>query len=350
MTALRLRSVRLLATAMLLALVAALVPQIAHADTDDVTWTVRTDSNAFGASRTSYSYVLDPGATLQDGLVIANRGTTPLDLGVYAADGFTTEDGQLDVLTAGETSKAVGVWVAASGDHVTVDAGQTVTVPFTVTIPQNATPGDYAGGIVTSLKSTGASGVDVDRRLGIRVMVRVGGALAPSMAIEGVHVDWSGGLNPFAGGDATVTYTLHNTGNAVLGAQQSASVAGVFGWFPTDAAPLDPSPQLLPGETWNETVTVPGIAPLVWLLATATVTPIVVDASGSTTSLAPVVATGSGWAVPWMLLIILVVVAAVVVAAILLSRRRRTAAKAREDARVAAAVAEALQEKEDARV
>ena len=35
--------------------------------------------------------------------------------------------------------------------------------------------------------------------------------------------------NPFAKGDATVTYTIHNTGNAILTARQAVSVSGPFG-------------------------------------------------------------------------------------------------------------------------
>lgn len=346
MTVLRPRSARLTALALLAALAAVLVPGIAQAATDDVTWTVRTASNTFGQDRTSFTYALDPGATVRDGLVIANRGTEPLDLGVYAADGYTTDSGQLDLLAADQQSKAVGAWLQADSDHVVVAPGDTATIPFTVTIPQNATPGDYAGGIVTSLKGTNDTGISVDRRLGIRVNLRVGGELLPAMTVDGVQVTWNGGLNPFAGGDATVTYTLHNSGNAVLGAQEGVTVAGPFGWFATDAA-ADAPPQILPGESWTQTVTVPGIAPLFLLMATVTATPIVVDASGSTTGLAPIAVSGTGWAVPWMLLIIVLVVAALVVATIVVVRRRRATEKAREDARVAAAVAEALEKEKE---
>ncbi len=72
--------------------------------------------------------------------MVANRGKDPLTLGVYAADGFTTEAGQLDLVTKGAKSIAVGAWVHAGKDSVTIPAGKTVKVPFTVTIPENATP------------------------------------------------------------------------------------------------------------------------------------------------------------------------------------------------------------------
>ena len=56
------------------------------------------------------------------------------------------------------------------------------------------------------------------RRASIRIRLRVGGFLKPSLAVEHVRID-----------DATVTYTIHNTGNAILSARQTASLSGPFG-------------------------------------------------------------------------------------------------------------------------
>ncbi|QAY58982.1 DUF916 domain-containing protein [Microbacterium protaetiae] len=327
----------------LLTVASLLAPPAAQAADDDVTWSVRTASNQLGAERTDFTYTLNPGGTIDDGLVVANRGSTPLDLSVYVADGFTTDGGQFDVLAAGEQSVGLGDWVQANVDHITVKAGTTVTVGFTLTVPKNATPGDYAGGIVTSLtQPDDAFGVNVDRRLGIRMNLRVGGDLAPALAVEDVQVAWDGGLNPFIGGDADVSYTLHNTGNTVLSAKDAASVAGPFGWIAKSAGEIDVLPALLPGETWTQHVRVTGVAPLVLLTGTATVTPIVTDASGTTSALSPVTGSATGWAVPWVLLVVLVLVVAAIVLAPRMVRWRRRTRRAREDARVQAAVAQAL--------
>ncbi len=91
---------------------------------DDVTWTVRTGSNGFGADRTSFSYTIDPGGTLDDSLVIANHGDGPLDLGVYAADGYTTQSGQFDLVVGGAKSTSIGVWVRSSAPKITVPAAR----------------------------------------------------------------------------------------------------------------------------------------------------------------------------------------------------------------------------------
>ncbi|MBM0277106.1 WxL protein peptidoglycan domain-containing protein [Micromonospora tarensis] len=314
----------------------------------NVAWTVRTASNGYGEARSSYSYNVNPGGAVEDAMVVANRGPAPLTLSVYAADGFTTDAGQLDLLTKDKKSVAIGAWVKAKTGSVVIQPGKTAQVPFTVSVPGNATPGDYVGGILTALtQADQTEGINVDRRLGIRIKLRVGGELKPNLAIENLHVRYAGSVNPFAKGDATITYKLHNVGNAALSGQQAVSVSGPFGLLRVRAGDIAAPPELLPGESW--TVTVPvvhGVAPAISLAGTATLTPLLTDASGSTTPLKPVQATAHGWALPWTLVLVLLVLIAVLVAAYLYRRRTRTQRKAREDARVRDAVEQALRAQE----
>lgn len=343
------RTTVVLLTALLAALVAlaGLSPAPASADDGDIAWAVRTASNKFGADRQNYSYTVAAGGTVRDGIVVTNHGDQPLDLAVYAADGFTTAQGQLDLLTRDKESTGVGAWVHASRDAVHLKPEQTVTVPFTVDVPDNATPGDHMGGIITSLSEPGtAGGMNVDRRLAIRIRLRVGGDLKPALSVEGPDVSYGGSANPFATGTATVDYTIHNTGNAILAAGQQVSVSGPFGAFRVDAADVPDTPELLPGESWTVSVPVDGVRPAVSLAATVSLTPMLTDASGSTTPLDAVDATGHAWTLPWGLLLLLVAVVVAAVAAVLVLRRRRAAARKREDARVQDAVEQALRERE----
>ncbi|MBQ1035834.1 WxL protein peptidoglycan domain-containing protein [Micromonospora sp. C81] len=319
----------------------------ASAADGNVAWTVRTASNGYGEARSSYSYNVNPGGAVEDAMVVANRGPSPLTLSVYAADGFTTDAGQLDLLTKDKKSTAVGAWVKAKAESVVIQPGKTAQVPFTIGVPDNATPGDYVGGILTALtQADQAEGINVDRRLGIRIKLRVGGELKPNLAIEDLHVTYAGSANPFGKGDATITYKVHNVGNAALSGQQTVSVSGPFGLLRVRARDIAAPPELLPGESWNVTVPVHGVAPAISLAATATLTPLLTDASGSTTSLKPVTVTAHGWALPWTLVLALVVLVAALVGAYLYRRRNRTQRKVREDARVRDAVAQALRGQE----
>jgi hypothetical protein len=340
-----------LTLAPLLAAAAALIgiPAAASAATDDVTWTVRTASNSLGAERTNFSYTLNPGAHLDDGIVVANRGTETVELDVYAADGYTTSTGALDLRLAGEPPVGVGKWISVPQHHVSVPAGQTAEVPFTVDIPADATPGDYAGGVVTSLTvADRTANVNVDRRLGIRTGIRVGGDLAPALALDGVSVEWDGGLVPLLSGDATVRYSLRNVGNVSLSADDAGTVAGPFGWGEVDAAPDTATPVLLPGESWQREVRVPAVAAMGLVWASVTAIPTVTDASGSTTDLDPVTASAVGWAVPWPILVVLLLIVAAAILGPRWLRARRRRRQEAEDARVAEAVARTLAEQEDA--
>ncbi|MFI6339351.1 WxL protein peptidoglycan domain-containing protein [Streptomyces sp. NPDC050535] len=351
----RRRTVPDLLRSVVLALLAALVltgtsTGPAQAADGDVTWTVRTAANGFGDDRSSFSYGVNPGGQVKDAMVVANHSGSPLRLALYASDGYTTEKGQLDLLTPEKKSVGIGAWVRATKDSVRIAPGRTAEIPFAVTVPRNATPGDYVGGILTSLKqSDDTEGIAVDRRLGIRIKLRVSGALKPTLAIENLHVDYHGTANPFGQGDATVTYTLHNTGNALLSGAQQVTLSGPFGTLNTRAGRIAAVPELLPGERWNVVVPVDDVTPAIRLTAEATVTPAITDAAGSTTSLKFVRATTTGWAVPWTLVLLVVVLLAAGAAVYLLRRRNRARRKQREDARVRDAVEQALQDRAEQR-
>ncbi|WUH91739.1 DUF916 domain-containing protein [Streptomyces sp. NBC_00433] len=342
--------VRTAVLALLVALattLAGLTAGAARAAGGDVSWTVRTAANTYGADRSSFGYSINPGGAIKDTMTVANHGTEPLALTVYAADGFTTATGQLDLVTRDKKSVGVGAWSRPERESVVVQPGKSADVPFTVTVPANATPGDYVGGILTSLKQPDAAqGITVDRRLGIKIALRVSGDLKPALKVENLHVGYSGTANPFAAGDATVTYTIHNTGNATLSARQAVSLSGPFGRLKADAKGVAAPPALLPGESWKVKVPVHGVAPGFRLAATVTLTPLLTDASGSTSALKPVAATAHGWAVPWTLTLLVVLLAAAAVATLLLVRRGRARARQREDARVRDAVERTLREQE----
>ena len=320
----------------------------AAADEGDVSWAVRTAANDQGADRQNFGYEIDPGASVADALVVTNHDVLPLDLALYGADGFTTEAGQLDVVTADTESVALGAWISFDADSVTVPAGESVEVPFTVDVPDNATPGDYAGAVITSLgMPTQEQGLSVDRRLGIRIHLRVGGTLAPALTVADMRVDYSGSFNPFAPGVATVTYTLENTGNARLTAGQKVTLEGPFGMLPTDAKTIAAAPELLPGETWKVKTQVDGVVPTFLLSAKTVVTLESASSDAADPAIAPVEATATTWAVPWALLILVLLVVAAAIVTVRLTRRRRRIRKNLEDARVEEAVQQALAEREN---
>lgn len=304
--------------------------QAAAAD-DSLTWSVRPADNANGTDRPNFVYQAEPGQVIADALVVTNHGDEQLTLQVYAADAFTTSSGQLDLLAAGEPSSGAGTWVRVDLDQVTLDPGATQEVPFTVTVPADASPGDHSGGVVTSFVSEQpGTTVNLDSRLGSRMHVRVGGELSPALEVSDVTVVYANGWNPFGPSSATVRYTVTNTGNARMTATEVVGVTGPAGRGAV-GAPLAEIPELLPGTTLLREVQVDGVWPLLRADAGLELLPVSVGAGGQ--PIDPIVATASTWAVPWALLaaIGLVVVVSVWGPALLRRRREPAAPRLRAD-------------------
>ncbi|WP_251152798.1 DUF916 domain-containing protein [Cellulosimicrobium sp. Marseille-Q4280] len=308
-----------------------------------VQWGFRPADTAQGTDRPNFAYSLAPGGSVQDAIVVTNHGDEPLALGVYAADGFLTDDGTLDLLPTGEESTALGSWIVLAQPGIEVPPQESVEVPFTLTVPQDATPGDYAAGVVSSLVVAADDGVTTDRRLGSRVHLRVQGDLAPALAVEDVHLEYDGTLNPFAAGTATMRFTVRNEGNTRVAPATSVRVTGPFGLAGGAAASVD-VPELLPGSSVERTVEVDGVRPLVRLDGTLTVGGEVVPLPGTVPDPEVVVpgvtASASTWAVPWVALGLLVLVVALVVWRVRARRRAKAAQQRAVDAAVAAALAE----------
>ncbi|MGW2559869.1 WxL protein peptidoglycan domain-containing protein [Streptomyces sp. NPDC001514] len=276
-------------------------------------------------ARPNFSYGATPGAVVKDHIAVFNYGNKPLTLRVYAGDAFTTADGGFDLFAADRKATDVGSWVKLGKNVLSVPRRSHVIVPFTMTVPRTATPGDHTGGIVASLSAVRTdrkgSKVAVDQRVGARIYLRVSGELKPQLAVEDLHTTYHGTANPFGTGSATVTYTLRNTGNVRLASRQAVHVRDAFGGE-AEVAKVRDTTELLPGAALKITTSADGVLPAVRDTTTVTVDPEPVRGDVKHRVLPRVTRTAAFAAVPWALLILLLV-AAVAVTSYLVRRRRR---------------------------
>ena len=283
----------------------------------DTAWDVGTVDGSFGSGRQNYDYAVEPGDRLDDALMVVNNGTAPIDLALYAAAAFTTDEGQLDLRTRDDAASGVGAWLDLGRDTVDLEPGESAEVPFTITVPDDAEPGSHMGGVVTTPASTSNG---TERRVAIRIQLRVGDSFTPGLSVEDLRVDYSG--DTLGGGNATVTYTIRNTGDTMLAAEQAVAVAGPFDAFRVAATTIEATPRLLPDEAWSVSVPVQDVPPTGVLVATVTLVPLYTDPAGSTGPLAAVEQTGNGWAVPWLPLLILAALTALIALIAVRVRRR----------------------------
>lgn len=258
--------------------------------------------------RTGYTLLTTRGGTVEDEVAVVNLSTQNLTLNLYAVDALNAPDGELGLKPAAAEVQDAAAWVTlrtpSGKGYVKLKPKQTVVVPFSVTVPEDAPVGDHLAGIVVSTVATGqapgerASEVTLEQRVALRMALRVAGELKPAMAIEGLQASYAGSLNPVAAGTATLTYTVRNTGNVRLSAVQKVTVGGLTG--SSTAGSLPDIPMLLPGASATVTVPVPDVRPGGLLTATVDLTPVTVpgDANPPTE---PVTASARLVAVPWLL-------------------------------------------------
>lgn len=303
------------------------------ADPKIVTFGIGPASKGKVDRRPNFNILLTKGASTKDQVALVNVTYKPLTLNLYAADAVNTADGQLSLQAASEDPKDVASWVTfktpTGKPYVVIKPRSTVIVPFTVTAPKDTYVGDHLAGVVASTVTRGqtpgdrTTDVEFEQRIAVRLAVRIAGELAPSLAVENVTASYAGTLNPFAAGTATVSYTVHNTGNVRLGGQQKVTLAGLVGAGVT-ATGLPDVPMLLPGSTATVTVPLTDVRPLGPMTATVEVVPLAVAGDANPPSQ---VASSSVvvWAVPWLLLAVILVLVLLLLAFLRVRRSRRIA-------------------------
>jgi hypothetical protein len=300
---------------------------------DQITFGIQPAQRSGGDARPFFAWGVTPGATLRDNVAIVNYSKEPVQLSIYATDALNTDDGGFGLLPTGQQPVDAGSWVHLLGvsGELTVPARSTgspgqVVVPVEVNVPANATPGDHTAGILAVQTSVDPSDegtkVTLEQRVGTRVYVRVSGEVQPELTVGDVSARYEGTANPVGGGNATVTYTLTNTGNVNLGAE---SVVNVDGLLADSSASTPDAPLLLVGGSIEVTANVPDVLPQVRLTAKVNVTPIAAP-TDIPTELPVVVAGASFWAIPWVLFGIVI---ALVLMGLLVHQRRRRRPAAR---------------------
>ncbi|MGP3922236.1 COG1470 family protein [Streptomyces sp. 8N616] len=182
-----------------------------------------------------------PGSVLEDTVAVTNPGDRPRTVELRGADAYNTHAGAFAVRETGR-STGVGAWVALASTQVKVPPRTRAEVPFTVTVPPDAVPGDHPGAVVV----TGGG-----RESGVRIHLRVTGPTLSALSVEDVSVAETGS-------GAEIHYALVNRGNTALSPRIAVRADGLFGdeVLQRDARALPM--ELLPGQRVRLTEKWPG--------------------------------------------------------------------------------------------
>jgi hypothetical protein len=288
-----------------------------------ISWSVIPASATQPDTRAKFSYTnIKPGSTITDHVAVLNRGKQSIAFEIYGTDATgTTLTNALTLLPAGKTPLDIGSWVKLPGgvsqQSIVIGGGHGIVEAFKVLVPGNATPGDHTGGVIgqVSFNRRNSKGqlVTEYQRIAVPLELRVAGPLHAGLAVESIATEFHTSLNPFGSGSATVSYTVHNTGNVRITGSQSVSVTGPFGI--SSLVRLNNLPTVLPGDSVRVTAAPGGLFPLGPMTAHVRLSPAI--PTGAPPMALPtgnVTGTASLFAVPWSLLglIVLVVAAAIV--------------------------------------
>ncbi|WP_157802853.1 WxL protein peptidoglycan domain-containing protein [Compostimonas suwonensis] len=338
------------AVAALAAALSGLAATPALAADGEITWSVQPSSPTGPDGRNEFDYTVAPGSTITDYVSVTNFSATPITFRVYAADAITDYDtGSFTLIGADQASSDTGSWTsidngaascadtsteqleaacaAGLGVSVTLEPNSRADLPFTITVPADATPGDHSAGIVAAYQKTDAatdgSAVNVSQRVGTRIYLRVDGPLEPGLTVAGLVSGYDSGWNPFGAGTASVGFDLTNSGNTRLSATPTATLTGPFG-IPLGTLTAPEVRNLLPGQAAHVVAEASGIPPLLLLFADVTVAPVPSDGKASGDPLpAAVAGNTTAWAVPWALVGLLALIAAIIVGIVWYRRRTR---------------------------
>ncbi|WP_024287403.1 hypothetical protein [Cellulomonas sp. KRMCY2] len=315
-------------------------PEPSDGSADEATVTPQ-DLVSFGISpagvdrpdnRPYLSMAVPTGAVVYEHAALINQDDAPVSLDVYGTDVIMADGGGLSARAAAEVSSDAGSWISIVGPTTLEVPAQTpdtgfgyVVVPFTVTIPADAEPGDHIGGVVASLVGVGAGGenapsIQLEQRVVARVYIRVQGELDPRLEVSDVVATWLPGA-AFGAGSMSVDYTLRNTGNVRMAVEPQVEVTGPFGLLSSsaDGARVD---ELMPGGETRITTVVQDVWPLLRETVTVHATA-VAGTGGEDPGVGTVSAAVQTWALPWVILGVLLLVLAALVRRVLRARRRQ---------------------------
>lgn len=291
-------------------------------------------ANAEGGidERAFFQYGLPPQASVFDYVGILNYGDEPIDLSLYATDAISSESGDFTLLQGDEAPADIGSWVQVGEPttDITVppadgDGPGKVVLPVGIAVPENATPGDHAGGVVAVLTTLGENpdgqNVELQQRVAARVYVRVDGELAPGISVQDVSGTYRAGRFPWQAGTLDLSYTLVNSGNVRMGLQSSASITGPFGLGEARGS-ATPVTELLPLGTVAVEQSIEGVWPLGVLTAAVRVEPLAAPGAEAP-ELSPVTTEATIRVVPWQLLLAVLILVMIVGGLLWLRRQRR---------------------------
>ena len=198
------------------------------------------------ATRAYFKAALAPGQSYRDEVLVTSSSTTPLSLIISPVDGLTGQTSGAVYANREAPVKQAGRWVTPSISALSLAPGAQALVPFSVTVPAHATPGDHLAGIAIEnanpqQASAGQFAVTEVFRTVIGVEVTVPGPAVPQVHLGKLALKALPGT-----GVATLSIVLGDPGRKLVKPRLAVSLRGPNGYHRKLDRQLD---TILPADT-----------------------------------------------------------------------------------------------------
>lgn len=178
-------------------------------------------------SPVSQHYKLDAGQSVSDELTIINDGDVGYTFSLYASPYSVNDENYEPDFSSERKNTDVDNWVEFDKDSYYIQAGQTLKVGYTITVPKNASPGGHYGVLFAeteATKLTGGTGVERKKRVGAIIYATVNGTYESGGKLVNLTVPALQFGPPLFS-----ELTVQNTGNSDFATVMSFVVRDAFG-------------------------------------------------------------------------------------------------------------------------
>ncbi len=171
----------------------------------------------------------DPGQTFRFSLTITNVSGVDKEFYLNAQDIKAIDEGGRPIFaTAGEpTGYELSEWVMIPAGSISLKSGQSTTIPFTVKVPANATPGAHFGAVFVEDRAVkpSESGAGIGFNVGSIISLRIAGDIKEDARIR----EFSTSKVVYGSADVTFNTKIENLGNVLLQPHGVIQIHDMFG-------------------------------------------------------------------------------------------------------------------------
>lgn len=170
-------------------------------------------------------YDLKAGQQMSDSLLVLNQGKTDYDFILYTR-GYDVSSESYKSMTGNLSNPMadIGQWVSFSQTTYHLKAGDNVTVPYEIQVPNKVTPGAHTGIIYAEIQPKNGDGLVIKRSVGLVLYANVGGVYKQEGSVESVTIPFYQPVLPLH-----VSARFINTGTAYYEATATLTVYDLFG-------------------------------------------------------------------------------------------------------------------------